>query len=202
MAKKRQAKKTAKKLQAELQESAHKIWLAGLGALSAAGEEGNRFFHQLVEKGEDVESRGKKRFDEARDEVQTGAKKARERVESSVDEMWEKMDERLAEAMQRFGVPTRDEIQSLTRRVEELNTKIDHLRNGGSAPERAVYRVVTHEDGWKVEAEGSDEPASVHSTKGEAVDAGRDLAQSKAPSQLVIHKKDGKLQTEYTYEAN
>lgn len=202
MAKKKKDKKLQReKLQKDLQESAHKIWLAGLGAVSAAAEEGNRFFHTLVERGEDLESKGRKSIEKARDEVESSAKKAREKVEGSVDELWEKMDERLTEAMHRFGVPTREEIHSLTRRVEELNAKIDGLK-GGAVGERKVYHVATHEDGWKVEIEGSSRPTSVHGTKDEAVTAAKELAKGRLPSQVIVHKKDGKFQNEFTFDAH
>jgi hypothetical protein len=32
-----------------------------------------------------------------------------------------------------------------------------------------------------------------------AVDHGKDIAKDREPSQLMVHKKDGKFQTEYTY---
>lgn len=194
-------KKEMKKLQKEIRESAHKIWLAGLGALSMASEGGSRLFNELVEKGEGFETRGKKRVDETMDEVEDRAKKARMRVEAAVDDLWEKLDERLGEAMHRFDIPTRDEIQALTRRVEELNKKVDQVRSA-PAEVRNVYHVAAHEDGWKVEAEGAARATSLHGTKEEAVAAAKELAQGRAPSQVVIHKKDGSFQTELTYEAH
>lgn len=195
-------KKKEKNLQKDLQDSAHRIWLAGLGALSAAGEEGSRFFQSLVERGEGVESKSRKGFDKAREEVESTAKKARQRFEGTVDEVWEKMDDKLTEAMHRFGVPTREEIQSLTHRVEELNAKIDGLQGGGSGADRKVYHVATHDEGWKVEAEGASRPTSVHETKSQAVTAAKELAQNQAPSQVIVHKKDGKFQNEVTFEAH
>jgi parallel beta-helix repeat protein len=45
-------KERAKELQSDLMESAHKVWLAGLGALAMAEEEGGRLFKNLIEKGE------------------------------------------------------------------------------------------------------------------------------------------------------
>ena len=201
MAKKKEKTFQREKLQKDLQESAHKIWLAGLGAVSAASEEGSRFFQTLVERGEDLESKGRKGFEKARDEVESSAKKARKQVETSVDDLWEKVDERMTEAMHRFGVPTREEIHSLTRRVEELNAKIDALK-GGPVEERKVYHVATHEDGWKVEIEGSSRPTSVHGTKDEAVTAAKELAKGRIPSQVIIHKKDGKFQNEFTFDAH
>lgn len=194
-------KETMINMQEELRESAHKIWLAGLGAVSTAGEKGSTWFQQLVEKGEGLESRGKKNVDRAMDDLEASAKKARKRVENTVDDLWERLDERLTETMHRFGVPTRDEIQALTRRVEELNRKVDELR-GKPAPPRKVYHVASHEDGWKVEPEGAGGIVSVHGTKDEAVTAARELAHGQVPSQVIVHKKDGKFQTEYTYDAN
>ena len=43
----------------EFRKSAHRIWLAGLGALSAAEEEGSKLFHMLVDRGTEYEAKGK-----------------------------------------------------------------------------------------------------------------------------------------------
>ena len=106
--------------------------------------------------------------------------------------------------LHRFGVPTRDEIRDLTHRVEELNSKVDDLKGvtpaaKRPAADRKVFHVAPHEDGWKVEAEGATRAASVHSTKEEALAAGRDWP--RPPAQPgVVHRKDGTFQTEYTYD--
>lgn len=110
---------SAKKMQEDLKESAYKIWLAGLGALSAAEEEGERLFKRLVEKGEEMESKGKNRMEDAQAAVSETLKD----VEKSFDE-------RLTGALQRIGVPSREEIRTLTRRVEELNRKVEELNTG------------------------------------------------------------------------
>lgn len=133
-------REAAKRVQQDLLESAHKVWLAGLGALSTVGEEGDRLFRELVEKGRKMETRGKQEAGEAREKVESrvkdvrgrfeeGLRGARERVERGVDSVWDAVDERVTAVMGRMGVPTRDEIQRLTRRVEELNAKIDQLRS-------------------------------------------------------------------------
>lgn len=135
----RNVRDTARRVQNELLESAHKVWLAGLGALSTVGEEGDRLFRELVEKGRVMETRGKEEAGEVRERVESRVKDvrgridermrgARERVEKGFDGVWGAVDERVAEVLHRMGVPTRDEIQRLTRRVEELNAKIDGLR--------------------------------------------------------------------------
>lgn len=127
-----------KNLQDELKESAHRIWLAGLGALTAAGEEGTKMFDRLVEKGREYETRGR---DETRKQYE-GAK-------SSADDLWNswsgKLDEAVTGALHRMGVPSRDEIRNLTQRVEELNAKVEMLkpRVTPATPAAAGKTVVT-----------------------------------------------------------
>lgn len=102
--------------QEDLRESAHKIWLAGLGALATAEEQGEKLFRHLVEKGENLESQGRE-----------GVKEAKGRVESAWGDVEGKLDEAVAGVLHRLGVPTRDEIQTLTERIEELNAKVQEL---------------------------------------------------------------------------
>jgi poly(hydroxyalkanoate) granule-associated protein len=110
-----------KKAQDEMKDSAHRIWLAGLGALSVAEEEGTKLFKNLVERGKDFETRGKVEADKMKD-------KAKAKAESAWEGVGNKVDEAVSGALHRLGVPTREEIQRLTKRVEELNHKIDMLR--------------------------------------------------------------------------
>ncbi len=114
----------------ELRESAQKIWLAGLGALAVAEEEGSKVFNRLVDRGRDWEDRGKEK-------AQEGAKRAKSRVEQAFGGVEEKVDKRITEAMKRLGVPSRDEIRELTRKVEELNAKIETLHGKPASPPKA-----------------------------------------------------------------
>ena len=52
-----------------VKESAHEIWLAGLGAFALAGEEGGRLFKSLVKKGEGLEKMNKARIGKIADKV-------------------------------------------------------------------------------------------------------------------------------------
>ena len=119
---------TEKNTQEELKDSVHRIWLAGLGALAAAEEEGSKLFSKLVDRGRDVESKGKVEVDKVNDKVRTEVDKAKAKAESAFENWGEKFDEKLTSALHRLGVPTRDEIHHLTRRVEELNSKVEHLK--------------------------------------------------------------------------
>ncbi len=67
---------------------------------------------------------------------------------------------------------------------------------------RKTYHLSYDEDmeSWKIEYEGADFPFSLHPTKEEALEAGRELARQQAPSLLVVHRMDGSVQNEYTYD--
>jgi poly(hydroxyalkanoate) granule-associated protein len=119
---------TEKNTQEEIKDSVHRIWLAGLGALAAAEEEGSKLFSKLVDRGRDVESKGKVEVDKVSDKVRTEVDKAKAKAESTFENWGEKFDEKLTSALHRLGVPTRDEIHNLTQRVEELNSKVEHLK--------------------------------------------------------------------------
>jgi poly(hydroxyalkanoate) granule-associated protein len=113
-----------KNVQEELKDSVHRIWLAGLGALAAAEEEGVKLFNRLVDRGRDVEAKGKVEVDKVKAEVE----RMKTRAETTFEDWGGKLDETLTSALHRLGVPTRDEIRTLTQRVEELNAKIEALK--------------------------------------------------------------------------
>ena len=118
------AKKNAKVSPNDLKDSANKVWLAGLGALASVGEEGGKLFDQLVKKGESFEPKVMSQVEKAKGkfEVAKGkAEKAWTKLEGSIDD-------RVTAAIHRIGVPTRDEIKELSKRVAELTSKVEELR--------------------------------------------------------------------------
>lgn len=52
--------------------------------------------------------------------------------------------------------------------------------------------VLKREDGWAVRGEGNSRDTSHHSTKGEAIDAAREIARNQS-SEVVIHGRDGRI---------
>jgi len=116
------AKKTSsdKDIRGELKESAQRIWLAGLGALAVAEEEGSKAFQTLVDRGKEWE-------DKRKEEAESRWAEGRSRVSRKLDDLEQDLEDRITHAMQRFGVPSRNEIRDLSDRVEELTEKIDAL---------------------------------------------------------------------------
>ena len=121
--KKIDVRQQVKKVQDGVVGSAHTAWLASLGAVALAGDQGRGLFDQLVDRGKKVEARGKREVDRARGE----AERARERVSQRVDELGETVDRRVADAMHRLGIPTREEIAALNRRIEEMTARVAEL---------------------------------------------------------------------------
>jgi polyhydroxyalkanoate synthesis regulator phasin len=90
--------------------SVRNIWLAGLGAAVMAQEEGGKMFDTLVHKGEVAE------------------KEATGKAASTWDSVSNRFDQQVAASLHRIGVPTREEIATLTRRVDALIASVDKLR--------------------------------------------------------------------------
>ena len=96
-----------------LQGSIEQVWLAGLGALALTEEEGSKFFHSLVKKGEVVEKKSKARLEEVVDVAKKVPATAISTIERRTDETFKTV-------MQRLGIPTRKDIDLLNRRIEKL----------------------------------------------------------------------------------
>ena len=106
-------------------ETAQKIWLAGLGALAVAEEEGSKLFKNLVTKGKqtgDWADMPERAVNETKGKIKTAATK----IEAEVDD-------KVQMVLHRFGVPTRTEIESLSKRVEALTKTLGKTR---TAPRR------------------------------------------------------------------
>ncbi len=131
--------------QDDLRGSAHKIWLAGLGAMAVAEEEGSKLFKNLVAQGERFEPHARQALKDAKKGAGQASEKARrmaeettERARKVAEGAWEQLggafDEKLAKALHRIGVPTRDEISALTRRIEELTRAVERVRGSQAKP--------------------------------------------------------------------
>lgn len=98
---------------ATIRNSAMQIWLAGLGALSKAQKERSRIFNTLVKEGEAVQERTGK---VAGDRI--------EQVKAAAGNSWSKFEHaygaQMAHVLHVWGVPTKKDLDALSRRVTEL----------------------------------------------------------------------------------
>ena len=126
-----------KTFQDDLKDSVNKVWLAGLGALSTAEEEDSKLFKNLVERGEGYEAKNKERVqavaDDLKSKIDDATQKARGQAEGSWERVEGRIEEAVASAFQKAGVPTRDEIATLTKRVDELISVVEKLQGSKAA---------------------------------------------------------------------
>ena len=115
-------------LSATIRESAQQIWLAGLGAFAKAQREGNNVFDALVRQGEAIQKTTRK---VAEDKVTEMAARAT----GTWDKLEQVFEKRVARSLHSLGVPTKDDVATLGKRVAELKAAVDKL-NGG-APKAA-----------------------------------------------------------------
>ena len=67
-------------------------------------------------------------------------------------------------------------------------------------PKRKTYHVTPKPGGgWNVKQERAERASSNHDNKADAVERAKELAKNQTLGQVVIHKKDRTIQTEYTY---
>jgi poly(hydroxyalkanoate) granule-associated protein len=107
------AETTESQLAVKIRESANQIWLAGLGAFSKAQEEGAKMFEALVAEGEKVQERTKVAADERLAEM-------REKASGTWDKLEKVFEDRVARALHALNVPSRHDIDVLSKRVHEL----------------------------------------------------------------------------------
>jgi poly(hydroxyalkanoate) granule-associated protein len=113
-----------KQLITVVKDSANQIWLAGLGAFVKAQDEGGRMFDTLVKEGEKVEARTRKA---AIKKAEAARDKARKTASGSINKLEKVFQDRVARALTRLGVPSREDIQGLSKRVDELTKAVSRL---------------------------------------------------------------------------
>ncbi|MBK7685054.1 MAG: phasin family protein [Rhodocyclaceae bacterium] len=103
----------------KVRESAHQIWDAGLGAFAKAQVEGNKVFEALVSEGEALKAKTRKNVAGLR--VSEMANKAT----GTWDKLEQVFEDRVARAIAKLGVPSRKEIDELTKRLNLLTDALE-----------------------------------------------------------------------------
>jgi poly(hydroxyalkanoate) granule-associated protein len=112
-----------------LPEPASQIWLAGLGALARARQEGGKLFEALIKEGEEVEALTRKTADDMLTQMKSKVEAVRGKATDKIDRLEQAFQDRVARALGRLGVPTNDDFQEIARRVETLSDSLRRLSN-------------------------------------------------------------------------
>ncbi len=135
------AQAQAERLSKTLSESAQQIWLAGVGAFGRAQAEGAKLFESLVKEGLNLEKTARGfaggRADFARDAVEKHVGQARERATDTWDKLEKVFEARVQKALTRLGVPGRDDLADLARRVDGLTAELRRQQAPKPAAKRA-----------------------------------------------------------------
>jgi len=120
-----------KQLAKTVRESAHQIWLAGLGAFSKAQAEGSKVFDALVKEGQSIHSKTRKVAESKVSEMTNTLGKMATKASGQANDSWDKLEQvfesRVARALHRIGVPTNKDINNLAKHVEELTASVQKL---------------------------------------------------------------------------
>ena len=122
----RSGREPEKKKLSDVVASSRQVWLAGLGALATAQEEGARALDELVKRGQEIEQRLK------RETAQPNSADARAAGRRGVpprgsEKLTLLFEQRVARALPRLGIPTATEVKTLTSQVRKLSTQVDKL---------------------------------------------------------------------------
>ncbi|WP_409277391.1 phasin family protein [Pseudomonas defluvii] len=118
----------------EVRGYARKIWLAGLGAYARVGQEGADYLKELVKAGEGIEKRGKKRIDHELDAANSQIDSVKDeisgvkgKVEVQLDKIEKAFDTRVASALNRIGIPSKHDVETLSAKLDELTALLEHV---------------------------------------------------------------------------
>lgn len=125
----------AEQLSKTLSESAQQVWLAGVGAFGRAQTEGTKLFEALIKEGLKLEKNALRfaggQADVVRGAVESTVGQARERATDTWDRLEKVFEDRVQRALTKLGVPGRDDLSELTRKVDTLTAE---LRRQGGKP--------------------------------------------------------------------
>jgi len=118
-----------------VKESAHQIWLAGLGAFAKAQGEGTKVFDTLIKEGVSLHRKTQAAAEERLGDMAGKMSAMAGGVGSKANAQWDKLEsifeERTARALGRLGVPTAKDVAALAARIDALSDAVARL--GGAA---------------------------------------------------------------------
>ena len=151
MKKKVQAKPAATNIAAPVVDSAREIWLAGLGAFSVAQteggkmiEQGNKLFEKLVSEGMKLEKKTRNVAETTVGDIKGGMESKVGAVRKQAVDNWDKLESifenRVARVLGQLGVPTADEVNKLSARVQTLSRKVTAMSKPPAKPRKAAAK--------------------------------------------------------------
>ena len=152
-------------LSKSISESAQQIWLAGVGAFGRAQAEGTRLFDGLMKEGAGLEKTARAyantRAGTVRNVVETGVGQTRDRAADTWDRLEKVFEDRVQRALVKLGVPGRDDVQSLSKRVDALTAALQARKAapGRKAPKAPAKKAPARKAAPRKAAKSAKTPA-------------------------------------------
>ncbi len=139
MAMKRKMRKSARKPKSTAPErvldTMNQIWLAGLGAMAKAHQGAPRMLHELAAEGARIQANTRGSAQKAlggllhdmKATIDSGVGQVRGQAGDALDNLETIFQTRVRRALTQLGVPSSDDVASLSKRVDQLNTSINKL---------------------------------------------------------------------------
>ena len=129
---------------------AQHVWLAGLGAMAKAQEQGSKAIEALVNDGlafqRKSQAEAQQRLQEATERLSHMATDFGQQATGRVDKLEHLFEDRVAKALHRLGMPTLLDIQMLNDRVAQLEAQLTALSASTSKKPAAPARTPTQSD--------------------------------------------------------
>lgn len=128
-----------------VKDSAHQIWLAGLGAFAKAQGEGGKVFETLIKEGVNLQKKTQAVAEEKLGDVAGKMTAMAGEVGHKANAQWDKLEtifeERTARAMAKLGVPNAKALAALVDRVAALEKALGIAAAEAAAPPKGKARL-------------------------------------------------------------
>ena len=165
---------------ASIMESAQNIWLAGLGAFGKAQVEGGKLFQGLVKEGSALEQKTRKIAGSAANDVRGAVANSVTQVREKTQDTWQRLeqmfDARLTAALSKLGVPSRKDIEELTKRLDDISKDV-RKQSIGMGVKTGFSNVMT---------------TQVRRARDDLSDLARELEEAQLAAKQADKKQDGK----------
>jgi len=117
----------------------NQIWMAGIGVVKTAQEEGVKMIRSFIEKGEEFHVKSKdvteSSIHKASSILQGGVGSVRGKIDDIVASphvgLFDKLglEDALSAVFKKIGIPTKKELDILTRKIERLSSSVKEIRS-------------------------------------------------------------------------
>ncbi|MCB0115928.1 MAG: phasin family protein [Caldilineaceae bacterium] len=109
---------------------ARRVLLAGLGAVALTAEEAQAFVDKLVERGEIAEADAQKLIEDFRERMKKSESQVQQAGGEGAKQIENILEDQIGAVLNRMNVPSKREIDQLSKQIEALSAKIDALHRG------------------------------------------------------------------------